>query len=130
MTVHLMWLPTPPEFRIVIVSPLLVTLHDSPFSMRFPEPLNLKHSKPVIVAVAPQLSVAVAVKEIGALGGTMVAGALHSGTGDSSSITVTVAWQKSVSPVWSLTFNVTLLWPTGYGLGGDCRSSTGPPSGS
>src|SRR5262249_53663012 len=114
-----MCLPTPLECRKLIVSPAVDTLHDRVLSTRLPERVNPKHSNPLIVALAVQLSVAVAVKESGVSRGAIVAGALHNGTGSSSSRTVTEATQKSESPVLSVTFKVTLLWPTGYGPAGD-----------
>ena len=72
---HRMRLFTPPEFAIVIVSPLVVVLHDCERS-RVPSGLTLKHwtFSMTTGGGAPHVSVAVALNETGAEGGGIVAG--------------------------------------------------------
>src|SRR5689334_15280225 len=106
-----MCVPTPPLLPIVIVAPLMVTLQ--PAGWGWPSPPSFQHSKLSMVAdAAAQEPSAVAVNEIGACGGVMVAGLLQEITGGSlsSSITVTVASQEAESSP-SKTNRVTVVLP-------------------
>jgi hypothetical protein len=78
----------------------MLTTHDSVLSIRFPFLVYLKQSNSVISTdgESSQLSVAVAVNEIGASGGMMVDGALHEITGGVVSTTLMVCTQLLVFP--------------------------------
>ncbi len=87
--VQVMMSPTPPESRMVMVSPSIFTTQDSVLSTRFPLGLKKKQSNSVISTVtSPHSSVAVPVNEMGASGGTIVSGALHAMSGGVVSTTV------------------------------------------
>ena len=64
---------------MVTESPLIATWHDLVLSISFPFGVNMKQLNPVTTAlgVVLHVSVAVAVNEIGASGGTIDAGVLH-----------------------------------------------------
>src|SRR5512132_462670 len=82
------------------------------------------------MVVEPHASAADAVKEIGACGGVIEAGALQATTGGVLSTTVTVALQLSDSPCESVTMRVTGVVPSGYGPGGFWLTVSASPSGS
>src|SRR5210317_2184986 len=81
--VQVMRVPLPPESRTVIVSPENETIHESVLSMILPFLVTLKQSYSVTTAGSgpSQTSSAVAVNEIGASGGVIVAGALQNTSG-------------------------------------------------
>src|SRR3990170_1698386 len=99
---------------MVIVSPLTATTHDSFLSIRLPSGFKKKQSNVVIeLDDAPQLSMAVAVNEIGASFGVMVAGELHWISGGVVSTTVTVKLHVLWLPALSVAVQVFMVLPRG-----------------
>jgi hypothetical protein len=117
--------PTPPESAIVIVSPLIWTTQEPVLSTRFPAGFTFQQSKAVTATEATeQLSPAVARKEIGASGGTMVAGALHWTVGAVASTTVTEVEAEDALPESSVAVKLTAVVPSGNELGASLATGT------